>query len=285
MSQLNRRDLAVESRMAGNLLRLIAYPNVPVLARTREPWLRKSGKLTQRLLCKIRQEKTRGNSETCHFVHFRTRQTPRHQRVWVGSGVAPRESKPAASGAPPADFQQTHPPLPSLLFHHRDTCTAASKMQTRSSAKRVTRQSTRATIGTSHTSSEPTHPTARQPRHPGYRTHPRSAFVSPGSKRAPGLQEDTPKPKRRRSARKRTRPATSDTEALPSSSGSSASFDYDSELIALRRTLQQVQEDLSSLQQDQRQLDDITRGMQHDLDELQPYDTLRFLEEHFTCAL
>ena len=55
--------------------------------------------------------------------------------------------------------------------------------------------------------------------------------------------------------------------------------------MALRRTLQQVQEDLSALQKDQRQLDDITRGIQRDLDEAQPRDTLRFLEEHFTCAL
>ena len=55
--------------------------------------------------------------------------------------------------------------------------------------------------------------------------------------------------------------------------------------MALRRTLQQVQEDLSALQQDQRQLDDLTRGIRHDRVEAQPRDTLRFLEEHFTCAL
>jgi len=125
-------------------------------------------------------------------------------------------------------------------------------MQTRSSAKRVTRQSTRATHG---------------------------------PKRSLDPQEDSPEPKRRRTARKRTRPATSVTEAPQSSSGSPASFDDGSELTALRRTLQQVQEDLSALQQDQRQPDDITRGIQHDLDETQPHDTLRFLEEHFTCVL
>ena len=63
------------------------------------------------------------------------------------------------------------------------------------------------------------------------------------------------------------------------------SSDDNSELTGLKRTLQQFQEDLAVLQKDQRQLDDITRGIQHDLDETQPRDTLRFLEEHFTCAL
>jgi len=99
---------------------------------------------------------------------------------------------------------------------------------------------------------------------------------------------DIPEPKRRRTARKSSRPPASETEAAQPSSGPSPSaspVDSESELAALKRTLQQVQEDLSSLQQDQRQLDDITRGIQHDLDEAQPRDTLRFLEEHFTCAL
>lgn len=109
--------------------------------------------------------------------------------------------------------------------------------------------------------------------------------VSTGPKRSLDPQEDSPEPKRRRTARKRTRPATSVTEAPQSSSGSLASFDDGSELTALRQTLQQVQEDLSALQQDQRQPDDITRAIQHDLDETQPRDTLRFLEEHFTCVL
>jgi small-conductance mechanosensitive channel len=94
-----------------------------------------------------------------------------------------------------------------------------------------------------------------------------------------------PEPKRRRTAHKKSRPAASETEAPQSSSGPSAPFDEDSELVALRKTLQQVQEDLSVLQQDQRQVDDITRGIQHDRDEAQPRDTLHFLEEHFTCAL
>jgi len=126
-------------------------------------------------------------------------------------------------------------------------------MQTRSSAKRTTRQSTR---------------TIRD------------------SKRPLDSREDIPEPKRRRIARKGGRPVASETEAPQSSSGPSAPPDDDpSELADLRRTLQQVQEDLSALQQDQRQLDDVTRGIQHDLDEAQPRDTLRFLEEHFTCAL
>jgi hypothetical protein len=98
-------------------------------------------------------------------------------------------------------------------------------------------------------------------------------------------QEDTPEPKRRRTAGKRPRLSNSHTEPSPSTSGPLAPFDEESELVALRKTLQQVQEDLSSIQQDQRQLDDITRGLQRDRDEAQPRDTLRFLEEHFTCAL
>ncbi|KAF9779158.1 hypothetical protein BJ322DRAFT_443595 [Thelephora terrestris] len=122
-------------------------------------------------------------------------------------------------------------------------------MQTRSSVKRVTRQSTR------------------------------------GSKRSLDPQEDTLETKRRRTAHKRSRPVSSEAEAPQSSSDPSAPFDEESELVALRKTLQQVQEDLSALQQDQRHLDDVTRGIQHDLDEAQPRDTLRFLEEHFTCAL
>ncbi|KAF9650793.1 hypothetical protein BDM02DRAFT_1260299 [Thelephora ganbajun] len=125
-------------------------------------------------------------------------------------------------------------------------------MQTRSSTKKVTRQSARATRG---------------------------------SKRSLDSQENTPEPKRRRTALKRIRPATSETEEPQSSSDSSVLFNDESELMALRRTLQQVQEDLSALQQDQRQLDDITRGIQRGLDEAQPRDALRFLEEHFTCAL
>ena len=114
-------------------------------------------------------------------------------------------------------------------------------------------------------------------------------IISLGSKRSLASQADIPEPKRRRTALKRSHPATSGTEAGP---GPSAPVDDESELVALRRTLQQVQQDLSALQQDQsalqqdqRQLDDITRGIQHDLDEAQPRDTLRFLEEHFTCAL
>ena len=107
----------------------------------------------------------------------------------------------------------------------------------------------------------------------------------PGSKRSLDPQEDTPVPKRRRIARKKTRPTgASGTEALQSSSGTLGPSSDDSELTALRRTLQQVQKDLSVLQRDQRQLDDITRGIRHGLDEAQPHDTLQFFEEHFTCA-
>lgn len=106
-----------------------------------------------------------------------------------------------------------------------------------------------------------------------------------GSKRPLNPQEDVPGPKRRRTALKKSRPAAPETETAQSSSGHPASADDESELAALRRTLQQVQENLSALQQDQRQPDNITRGIQHDLDEAQPRDTLRFLEEHFTCAL
>ena len=110
-------------------------------------------------------------------------------------------------------------------------------------------------------------------------------FVSLGSKRSLDSQMDIPEPKRRRTARKRSLPPASETEVAQPLPGPSPPTDNESELAALKRTLQQVQEDLSALQQDQRQLDDMTRGIQHDLDEAQPRDTLRFLEEHFTCAL
>jgi hypothetical protein len=110
-------------------------------------------------------------------------------------------------------------------------------------------------------------------------------LITSGSKRSLDLQEDTPELKRRRTAGKRSRPASSDTETLYSTAGSSAPSDEGSELVTLRKTLQQVQEDLSSIQQDQRQLDNITRGLQRDRDEAQPRETLRFLEEHFTCAM
>lgn len=106
-----------------------------------------------------------------------------------------------------------------------------------------------------------------------------------GSKRPLDSQEDTPEPKRRRTAHKVSVSVTPEAEIPQLPSGPSAPLNDDSELVALRKTLQQVQEDLSALQKDQRQLDDITRGIQHDLDEAQPRDTLRFLEEHFTCAL
>jgi len=106
-----------------------------------------------------------------------------------------------------------------------------------------------------------------------------------GSKRSLDSQIDIPEPKRRRTTRKRSLPPASEMEVAQPLSGPSPSVDNNSELAALKLTLQQVQEDLSALQQDQRQLDDITRGIQHDLDEAQPRDTLRFLEEHFTCAL
>jgi len=96
---------------------------------------------------------------------------------------------------------------------------------------------------------------------------------------------DAPEPKRRKTARKRSLPPASEVEVAEPLPGPSPPVDNESELAALKRTLHQVQEALSALQQDQRQLDDITRGIQHDLDEAQPRDTLRFLEEHFTCAL
>ena len=96
---------------------------------------------------------------------------------------------------------------------------------------------------------------------------------------------DIPEPKRRRTTRKRSLPPASEMEAAQPLSGPSLPTDNDSELAALKRTLQLVKEELSALRQDQRQLDDITRSIQHDLDEAQPRDTLRFLEEHFTCAL
>lgn len=110
-------------------------------------------------------------------------------------------------------------------------------------------------------------------------------LISSGSKRSLDTQGDTPEPKRRRTAGKRSRPASSETEASQSTSGPSAPFDEESELAALKKTLEQVQEDLSALQQAQRQVEDITRGVQHDRDEALPRDSLRFLEEHFTCAL
>lgn len=126
------------------------------------------------------------------------------------------------------------------------------RMQTRASTKRATQQSTRVTRGT---------------------------------KRSLESQDDTSEPKRRRTARKKSRPSASETNGPQSSSGSSAPFDEESELVALRKTLQQVQEDLSTLQEDKTHLDAITRGIQHDLGEALPRETLRFLEEHFTCAL
>lgn len=109
-------------------------------------------------------------------------------------------------------------------------------------------------------------------------------FVSSVPKRPLDQQEEAPEPKRRRTVHKRSGPAAPGTETQ-SSSSSLTLTDDESELVALRRTLQQTQHDLSVLQQDQQQLDDITRGIQRDLDEAQPRETLRFLEEHFTCAL
>jgi len=151
------------------------------------------------------------------------------------------------------------PAVSPLLFHPSIArvlrwipARSASRMQTRSSAKRVTRYSTRAA-----------------------RT----------SKRPLDSQEDMPELKRRRTTGKRSRPASSETETSQSTSGSSAPSDEESEVVALRKTLQQVQEDYSALQHDKRQLDDIIRDIQHDRDEAQPRDALRFLEEHFTCAL
>lgn len=195
--------------------------------------------------------------------------------------MAPKESKPVVSGNPP----NKHTSLPPLfrLATTRVLCWTSAR------ERRGCRQ------GRPQRGSPENRPgllvvrlraglMAHQPRDPIYLTHP-LRFVSPGPKRPRGLQEDTPEPKRRRTARNMTRRALSEAEAPQSSSGSSASSEGNSELAALRRTLQQVQEDLSALQKDQRQLDDVTRGIQHDLDEAQPYNTLRFLEEHFTCAL
>ena len=154
-------------------------------------------------------------------------------------------------------------------------------MQTRSSTKRVTRQSVRAARGTS----PPTTTTRSAALIMEILNSSALYFISSAPKRSLDSQEDTTEPKRRRAAGKRSRPVSSDTEASQSTSAPSAPFDEESELVALRRTLQQVQEDLSALQQDQRQLDDLTRGIRHDRVEAQPRDTLRFLEEHFTCAL
>jgi hypothetical protein len=208
-----------------------------------------------------------------------------------------RKRKP---GDPSGQLQQTHPFPPFLLpppsrrrtRPSTDTCARAFRMQTRSSAKRVTRQSARTTRGTSP------HPSSVTTPHPPtlYATHgpqtsgsqlPNSSmlyFVSPVPKRPLDQQEEAPEPKRRRTVPKRSGPTAPGTETQ-SSSSSLTLTDDESELVALRRTLQQVQHDLSALQQDQQQLDDITRGIQHDLDEAQPRETLRFLEEHFTCAL
>lgn len=97
-------------------------------------------------------------------------------------------------------------------------------------------------------------------------------------------QEDTLEPKRRRTAGKRTRLPGSDMETSQPTSVSSAPLDEESELVILKKRLQTVQEDYSALQQDQRQ-PNIPRGLQPDKNEVQPRDTLRFLEEHFTCAL
>ena len=128
-------------------------------------------------------------------------------------------------------------------------------------------------------------PAVHRPQDLSHPTHTRSCFASLGSKRSLNSQEDVPEPKRHRTGRKRFRPAASETEAAQSSSGPAVSADDESELVALRRTLQQVQEDLPTLQNDQRQPNYITRGIQRDLDEARPRDTLRFLEEHFKCAL
>ena len=166
-------------------------------------------------------------------------------------------------------------------------------MKTRSSSNVVTRHPTQVTRGTSPTHPlrprsvlpRATHPIVHQLQGFDCLTNPRSDFAPLGSKRPLDSQEDVPELKRRKIARKKSRPAASEPEEIRSSPGPLAPPNTESELAALRRTLQQVQEDLSSLQKDQRQLDDITRGIQHDLDEAQPRDTLRFLEEHFTCAL
>jgi len=217
------------------------------------------------------------NSETRHLS---ISEFGKHRNTVVGEwGGAEREQagrgwdpfRPTSKNPP---FSLSSPPLASFVGHPRESIEDADKVICKEGHSKTGSGYSWYVFRTGPLTS---------------RSHPSNSsglcFASSGSKRPRDSQEDTPEPKRRRIARNRTLRAPSETEAPQSSSGSSASFEGDSELAALRRTLQQVQEDLSALQKDQRQLDDITRGIQHDLDKAQPYNTLRFLEEHFTCAL
>ena len=125
-------------------------------------------------------ERQNGNEREKKLVHFTTRHVPRHHGR--GGGAGWRRKWSAARGILSAN-QQTLPHPSSLPSHHHtrpssDTCARMSKMQTRSSTKRVTRQSTRATRGTSATSSialfHPPHSMAHQSQDHKYPTHPRS---------------------------------------------------------------------------------------------------------------
>ena len=61
---------------------------------------------------KPKLEKMGRKSRSSQFVHFRTRQTPRHQRQRQRrGGVAPRESKRASREGDPSVNHQTHPSL------------------------------------------------------------------------------------------------------------------------------------------------------------------------------
>ena len=201
-----------------------------------------------------------------------------------GSGVTPKTE----AGRELDRFRQRtrpHPFLSSLPSRHRRVLHWTTCVKCVEDADEVICEKGHSTVDSDGSRYVFTHKTAVAPRCTIEIPSSSVLFIiSSGSKRPLDSQEDAPEPKRRRTAGKRSRLA-SETDTSQSTSGASAPFDEESELVALRKTLQQVQEDLSSLQQDQRQLDEITRGLQHDRDEAQPRDTLRFLEEHFTCAL
>jgi hypothetical protein len=184
---------------------------------------------------------------------------------------------PTSTSSPFFLFSSISPPHASFVGHLRESVEDADKVIRKEGYSTVDSGRSRYVFRTRLA--------AYGPRDPIHLTYPRSvSYLQVQSvlwtrKRTPPSQNVAEPP-----AKGPVR-APSETETPQSSSGSSAPSDEDSELAALRRPCNRSKKICLLSRQDQRQLDDITRGIQHDLDEAQPRDTLRFLEEHFTCAL
>ena len=286
-----------QRRRTSNPLRFIVFSDGPASAKTRKPWLRKTREAGPATLPEDKMRKNQRkfrNSQFCPFQNSANAAASRHRERRVGPKGAS-----AVGGILPPNNQQTHPspsslpsrpPHASFAGHLGESVEDADQVIHKGGRSRVDSGNPRYVllhICRNHLPSfpGPHTPAVHRPQDLNHLTHTRSCFSSLGSKRSLNSQEDVPELKRRRTGLKKFRPAAPETEAAQSSSSPAVSVDDESELAALRQTLQQVQEDLSVLQKDQRQPDDITRSVQRDLDEARPRDTLRFLEEHFTCAL